>query len=140
MYNTNICNACLQNHRITILPVLNPDTCPFQCTVKHVKEHSECPHTDCYKTVSIDDKQLRWFQAILDTIFKEYHSVNTPEVESVPGGEGKLYVTSLTGESLEFDYAPTLTVLDVMKQIQLTLGHATNKQKLLYNETELKVL
>jgi hypothetical protein len=112
--------------------------------VKTVKEKSVCPFEGCDQKVQLTDKKIRWFQAILDNMFKEYDAGGHAEVDSqsVPNplfAGGIITISVLTGESMAVPYDPNLQVLHLKRQITKTMSHPVDKQKLLYMDKELAV-
>ena len=112
--------------------------------MKKVKETSECPHQGCDQQVKLTDKKIKWFQAILDDMFKEYNDDANEEVHSLTlpnplHAGGILTISVLTGESMAVPYDPNLQVLQLKKQISKTMNHPVDKQKLLYKDGELPV-
>lgn len=109
-----------------------------------MKETSTCPHPGCNQPVKLSDKQIQWFQAILDDMFKEYDS-GDPDAGACQGiphplfASGILTITVLTGESMTIPYDPNMEVLQLKRQISNSMNHEVGKQKLLYNEKELIV-
>lgn len=110
----------------------------FQCVVSFCKEKKQCPHPGCSISITKDSPTIRWFQAILEEMFREYETNYTPPA---PKGSGKevLNVTVLNGDATIIPYASTMTVLDVKHQIDYKLKIPQNKQKLLFKEKEVQV-
>ena len=85
---------------------------------------------------------MKLFQAILDKMFKEY-SVNvemdTPPTHGDAGKSNSLSISLLTGESIDVPYSSSMEVLELKREIMKKLNHDIGKQRLLYNDKELKV-
>ncbi|XP_053405687.1 uncharacterized protein LOC128559012 [Mercenaria mercenaria] len=114
----------------------------IQCTLKAAKETSKCPQPGCNQPVKLADRKMRWFQAILDDMFKDYgvdDSINeSPADQNALYAGGILTITVLTGESMAVQYDPNMEVLQLKSKIRLTMNHPIHKQKLLYKDKELK--
>jgi hypothetical protein len=109
-----------------------------------VKETSTCPYQGCGQKVQLTDKKIRWFQAILDDMFKEYDAGGhgefvSPSVPNPLFAGGIITISVLTGESMAVPYDPNLQVLQLKRQISKTMNHQVDKQKLLYMDKELAV-
>ncbi|XP_060594249.1 uncharacterized protein LOC132748655 [Ruditapes philippinarum] len=120
----------------------HPSLFCLRCTVKTVKETSTCPYQGCGQKVQLTDKKIRWFQAILDDMFKEYDAGDHEDFDSqsVPNSllaGGIITISVLTGESMAVPYDPNLQVLQLKMQISETMDHPVDKQKLLYMDKEL---
>jgi len=113
----------------------------LQCTVRHVKENACCPYKGCPTTANLTGRKMKLFQAILDKLFKEY-SVNV-DINTSPtkcdADKSTLTISLLTGESIEVPYSSSMEVLELKRNIMERLNHDINKQRLLYNDKELKV-
>ncbi|KAL3859945.1 hypothetical protein ACJMK2_010124 [Sinanodonta woodiana] len=102
----------------------------LKCTINHVKQNRSCPEMGCNQKISPEDCRLKLFEAILSEMFTEYTASYTPEVSIY--GLRTLYVTMLTGESINVPYSPYMTVSQLKQEIYEKLNHDTSKQKLLY--------
>ncbi|XP_045161189.2 uncharacterized protein LOC123526204 isoform X2 [Mercenaria mercenaria] len=113
----------------------------LRCTLKAVKETSKCPHPGCIQSVQMSDKKMRWFQEILDDMFKEYEADDSvddsPTIQNTLYAGGILTITVLTGESIAVPYDPNMEVLQLKRKISQAMNHAVEKQKLLYKDKEL---
>ncbi|OWF52740.1 hypothetical protein KP79_PYT06322 [Mizuhopecten yessoensis] len=107
----------------------------LQCVVEYVKKEKSCPFTGCQESVDPDGHTMKLLEANLDAMFTVYESSYTPSV--VTQGSELIHVTVLTGESVSVPYYSTMTVLQLKENIKLRLKHDVNKQKLIYNNTEL---
>ncbi|KAH3751692.1 hypothetical protein DPMN_186261 [Dreissena polymorpha] len=119
----------------------HPILCCLRCTMKAVKDTSKCPHPDCNQPAKLADPTLKFFQAILDDMFKMYDVTDdyvptfTPNVSGL--NNGRLTVSLLTGESVTIPFNPNMDVLELKLKVQQELKHDVNKQKLLYRDKEL---
>ncbi|KAH3699646.1 hypothetical protein DPMN_074606 [Dreissena polymorpha] len=117
----------------------HPILCCLRCTMKAVKETSKCPHPDCNQPATLADPTLKFFQAILDGMFKMYDVTDDyiPTTPSVVSGlkNGRLTISLLTGESFTiYEFNPNMEVLELKSNVQQKLKHDVNKQKLLYRD------
>ncbi|WAR10219.1 hypothetical protein MAR_035295 [Mya arenaria] len=114
----------------------------YKCTIKSVEDSSTCPYPECGSSVKLTDNKPQYFQAILDDLFKEY-AVDDDDDTDVNGGAthfslgGTLTISLLTGESMAIPFTPSMEILQLKAKIMNQLKHDTNKQKLLYKDTEL---
>ena len=112
----------------------------FQCTIRHVKDNERCPYEGCLTKAKLTDKKLKLFQAILDKLFKEYSvNVDTGAAPDQGDADKTLTISLLTGESIEVPYSSSMEVLELKRKIMEQLNHDIIKQRLLYNDMELKV-
>ncbi|XP_067672823.1 uncharacterized protein [Haliotis asinina] len=111
----------------------------MRCVVAYVHEHEACPHPDCGETVANDSQMMEILQHTLKEMFRVYDTSYTPHVIPEGASEGVIQVTVLNGESITLPFKPDMTILKVKEEIQKELQHDVQKQKLLYNATELKV-
>lgn len=89
------------------------------------------------------DQKIRLFQAILDSMFKDY-SVDNDDNACAPmtafdQSKGRLTIALLTGESINVPFSSSMEVLDLKRWIKQDLNHDIEKQKLLYKDQELTV-
>ncbi|XP_046352754.2 uncharacterized protein LOC124132729 [Haliotis rufescens] len=111
----------------------------MRCVVAYVHQHEACPHPDCGETIATDSQMMEILQHTLKEMFRVYDSSYTPHVVSQGASEGVIQVTVLNGESMTLPFKPNMTILQMKEEIKNKLGHEVQKQKLLYNVTELKV-
>ncbi|KAK3579947.1 hypothetical protein CHS0354_020843 [Potamilus streckersoni] len=102
----------------------------LKCTINHMKQNRSCPEMGCNQKIFPEDSRLKLFEAILSEMFTEYTASYTPEVSI--SGLRTLYVTMLTGESINIPYNPYISVLQLKEEIYNKLKHDISKQKLLY--------
>ncbi|WAR10148.1 TERZ-like protein [Mya arenaria] len=111
----------------------------LRCTVNSVKINSSCPHPGCARTACISDERIRFFQAILDTKFKAYASselrMTNERADTVNRDAFK--VTLLTGENFKIDFDSGMTIDALKDRIATIVKVNPDRQKLLYNDTEL---
>ena len=114
----------------------------FKCTIKYAKEKSRCPYEGCPTKVGSSSEKIQLFQAILDSMFKEYSvdhdDISSPNASSGQTG-GRLTIRLLTGESIDVPYNASMEILELKHRIMQQLKHDIGKQKLLYKEKEMTV-
>lgn len=115
----------------------HPGFACLRCTIRSVKEKSCCPHPKCDRSASLDDTKVKWFQSILDHMFREYVADDVLEFTPDISGADTVTVTVLTGECMHANYSPSMTIYQLKEQIKMEMKHDPAKQKLLYNEKEL---
>lgn len=111
----------------------------LQCVVNFSHAERKCPHPGCYISVASDSPTVKWFEAILDEMFREYEAIYTPPAEK---GSGKeiLNITVLNGDATQIPYSPSMSMFDVQRSIRDKLHIPVNKQKILYNNKMVQVL
>jgi hypothetical protein len=55
-------------------------------------------------------------------------------------GSGKIYVTTISGESVTLSYYPLKKIFDIKKEVEKELRIPPEKQRLLYRNKESKVM
>ena len=55
-------------------------------------------------------------------------------------GSGNLYVTTISGESVTLSYSPYKKISDIKKEVENELKTPSEKQRLLFQNKELKVM
>ncbi|XP_078660319.1 uncharacterized protein LOC144904968 [Branchiostoma floridae x Branchiostoma belcheri] len=114
----------------------------FRCLIKVVEEQKKCPHPTCQKKVPSDCATLKEFQATVNRLFAEYTSTSTVDYTTAAGGASGgpqvISVAMMNGESISLSYNPSTTIHQIKLAIQQKLQHAEEKQRLMYNEVELK--
>eukprot|EP00058_Branchiostoma_floridae_P013932 XP_002599420.1 hypothetical protein BRAFLDRAFT_106563 [Branchiostoma floridae] len=114
----------------------------FRCLIKVVEQQKKCPHSICQAEVPANCERLKEFQATVNRLFAEYTSTSTVDYTTAAGGaSGGVKVVSvvmMNGESISLSYNPNTTIHQIKLQIQKQLHHNVEKQRLIYNEVELK--
>jgi len=112
--------------------------------VQNAKDNKRCPFPGCQTKAEPSHEKIRFFQAILDTMFKDYsiEDDNNDTVASISTdgqhGEG-LTIALLTGESVEVPYSPSMDVMELKRRVQMKLKLSIGKQRLMYQDKELTV-
>ena len=117
----------------------------FQCATASVKDSQKC--SQCDTTVNDDNVQFQKYIEILDFLFPVLadaksepvspDSSNSCSLSDIPSS---VVVTTLSGDCTTIQYNPNQTIQNLKDTITKHLGPPCNKQCLLYQETELKVL
>ena len=125
--------------------------------VAYIEENECCPVEDCREKVLKESEEMKWYRAILQTLFG---SDETDEEESDEDDDEKfrhfvddftnnpnqqlqnyhVTVGTLQGDEKELEYNRETTVLDFKYTVQKEFGPEPSKQKLLFNDKELKVI
>ncbi|XP_067672832.1 uncharacterized protein [Haliotis asinina] len=111
----------------------------MRCVIREVKEEKRCPYAECGTPVTSENRNIAIMQRTLDEMFREYTTEFTPLVIPEGGSQGVVRVAVLNGDSMTVNYRPSMTVLELKQAIQNKLKHDVQKQKLLYNDKEIKV-
>lgn len=114
----------------------HPSLVCLRCVVNFVKDKKQCPHETCTLAVDPDCENMKWFEAILREMFTEYTTEFATPI--IGPGDKVINITVLNGESMQLPYNPAMAVYEVKGQIQSRFNHDIAKQKLLYQEKELK--
>ncbi|CAH1258850.1 Hypp2091 [Branchiostoma lanceolatum] len=128
---------------VTILDTCrHPPLHCFRCLIKVVEQQKKCPHPTCPEKVPGDCARLKEFQATVNRLFAEYTSTSTVDYTTAAagasGGLQKISVVMMNGESISLSYNPSTTIYQIKLGIQQRLLHHVEKQRLIYNEVELK--
>ncbi|XP_035674620.1 uncharacterized protein LOC118414582 [Branchiostoma floridae] len=114
----------------------------FRCLIKVVEQQKKCPHPTCQAEVPGNCVRLKEFQATVNRLFAEYTSTSTVDYTTAAlgasGGAKVISVVMMNGESISLSYNPSTTIHQIKLQIQKQLHHNVEKQRLIYNEVELK--
>jgi hypothetical protein len=78
----------------------------------------------------------------LDFLFPPEEEVDESayQAECAAIGSGKIYVTTISGESVTLSYYSLKKIFDIKKEVENGLGTPPEKQRLLYRNKELKVM
>ena len=104
--------------------------------VQHVKNKGTCPHADCNEVVTSDSDNMKFVEAMLSSMFKEYATTYTKAV-AVSGQN--VMVSTLNGENVSIPYISSMTILELKQQIHQKIDVEVGKQKLVFNDKELTV-
>ena len=113
---------------------------PLQCVTKNVEKSHRC--SQCSQAVSTTDPRYLECLATLENLFPKYSAPDsTPEHAEMSSLETNqtISVVMLGGDSTVVEYKPSMTVHYLKSFVQIRLGPAPQKQRLLYKEQELKV-
>ncbi|XP_046855403.1 uncharacterized protein LOC124448402 [Xenia sp. Carnegie-2017] len=109
----------------------------LHCAVNCVKTYHKC--SQCEIIVEEDNKVYREYVETLEYLFpNEEEEMITENTENIKDG-GNIYVTTMSGESLMLSYHWNKRILDLKKEVQAGLKAEPEKQRLLYQNNELKV-
>lgn len=103
------------------------------------EKKKQCPHPSCSSSISPDSEMIQWCKAILEEMFKEYEADYTPQAIEDESANEILNVTVLNGDAIQMDYTSSMTMSNVMEQIETRLKIPPKNQKLLYDDKQLQV-
>ena len=88
-----------------------------------------------------DNEIYKEYLETLDFMFPpvEENDNSGSQAECVAIVSGKLYVTTMSGESATLSYDPYKKIRDVKKEVEEKLKASVGNQRLLYQNKELKV-
>lgn len=112
----------------------------LQCVTNHVEKFHKC--SQCPQAVNTSDSRYLECLATLEHLFPKYTTPDaTPEYAEMSSLESNqtISVVMLGGDSTVVEYKPSMTIQDLKNFVQIRLGPAPQKQRLLYKEQELKV-
>ena len=112
----------------------------LQCVANHVEKFHKC--SQCLQAVSTSDPRYLECLATLKNLFPKYTTPDaTPEYAEMSSLESNqtISVVMLGGDSTVVEYKPSMTIHYLKSFVQIRLGPAPQKQRLLYKEQELKV-
>ncbi|XP_060561270.1 uncharacterized protein LOC132721041 [Ruditapes philippinarum] len=111
----------------------------LRCTISHVEKTNKCPYPGCNQDVKEDDSKLNFFRAMVNTMFKEYEEVPEEHIDTPKDSvNGYITIITLTGHSIYVAYDSSMTIIDLKSKIAAKEKYPFEKQKLLYQNTELK--
>mgnify|MGYP002803909615 FL=1 len=111
----------------------------LDCATASVKKNKKC--SQCQNTVTEDNEVYKEYLETLDFLFppEEEHDESGYQAECAAIGSGKIYVTTISGESVTVTYFPHKTIMDIKKDVEKELKTSPDKQRLIYRNKELKV-
>ena len=88
-----------------------------------------------------DNEIYKEYLETLDFLFPPEEEVDESayQAECAAIGSGKIYVTTISGESVNLSYHPLKKIFDIKKEVENELKTPPEKQRLLYRNKELKV-
>ena len=112
----------------------------FKCAIASVKNNKKC--SQCANTVTEDNEIYKEYLETLDFLFppEEENDESGYQAECTAVGSGKIYVTTISGESVTLSYYPHKKIFDIKKEVENELKTPPEKQRLLYRNKELKVI
>lgn len=116
----------------------HPPLACLRCVVDFCQKNEKCPHPGCSISVPQNFPTIQWFKAILDEMFREYEAVYTPPAPKVTGKEN-LNITVLNGDSTHIPYYSFMPMSEVQMYINSKLNIPPNKQKILFEDKEVKI-
>ena len=100
-----------------------------------------CPTPGCGQSAKLSDKSLQRFQAIFETMFREYKPADANDHGAASAaGSCTITVNLMTGEGIQIPFHPTMTVQELKLTIQVRMNHDVKKQKLLFKELTVTTL
>ncbi|XP_046855302.1 uncharacterized protein LOC124448303 [Xenia sp. Carnegie-2017] len=110
----------------------------LECAIECVQKHHMC--SQCEIQVKKDNNVYREY---LETLEYLYPNEGEEEIieEKVENGQdsGNIFVTTMSGELLTLSYHRNKRIIDLKKEVQVGLKTEPEKQRLLYQNNELKV-
>ncbi len=109
-----------------------------------MKDHQKC--SQCGVQVTEDNEQYQQYVATLGFLFPTVAAVDDVNATGQSPGAtndeltSHIVITTLSGECTTLPYNPDQTILDLKGIVEQELKTPCNKQSLLYNDIELKVL
>ena len=87
-----------------------------------------------------DNERYQEYLETLDFLFppEEKHEEHNYQAEYSVTSSGKIYVTTISGESVTLPYSSIKRIFDIKKEIENELKTPPEKQRLLYRNKELK--
>ncbi|XP_068701782.1 uncharacterized protein [Montipora foliosa] len=111
----------------------------LRCVTKHVKQFHKC--SQCSEAVNTVNGRYLQCVATLESLFPKFTSPSAPEVvdsSALETGNNTISVVMLGGDSTVVAYRPLMTIQELKTYVQIKLGPAPEKQRLLFKEQELK--
>ncbi|CAB4045531.1 Ubiquitin-60S ribosomal L40, partial [Paramuricea clavata] len=110
------------------------------CATASVKNRKKC--SQCGNTATEDNEIYKEYLETLDFLFppeeEADESAYQAECAATGIGSGKIYVTTISGESVTLSYYPLKKIFDIKKEVEKELRTPPEKQRLLYRNKELK--
>lgn len=111
----------------------------LRCVTKYVEKHQKC--SQCPQAVKTSDPRYCEYLETLENLFPKYSApaATTENVEAISlVGNETISVVMLGGDSTVVPFRPSMTIQDLKNSVQIRLGPAPQKQRLLFKEKELK--
>lgn len=124
-----------------MLPCINIFLDCFKCATASVKKNKKC--SQCEERVTEDNEIYKEYLETLDFLFPPEEEKNNAINEVFAASNtvtGKIYVTTMSGESVTLSYYPNKKIFDIKREIASKLKTPPEKQRLLYHNNELKVI
>ncbi|XP_060554251.1 uncharacterized protein LOC132715279 [Ruditapes philippinarum] len=84
---------------------------------------------------------VKFFQAKLDRMFVDYSKVLEENRKLMTGHGGPVFsVSAMNGDTAWIDYNPSMTIVELKREIETQLGIKESQQKILYKERGLKTV
>ena len=115
----------------------------FQCSIASVRDNNKC--SQCDSAVDENNTTYKEYIKVLNFLFPNEEDIDeddcdTSEMEITESCvEGEIKVTTLSGESAVIVYQPRKKILKIKSEVEEKFKIAPNKQRLLYQDKELKV-
>jgi hypothetical protein len=109
-----------------------------------VRDHHKC--SQCDVQVTEDNVQYKQYVKTLEFLFPiivtndDVNTAGQPLSPTADESTSRIVITTFTGECTTIVYEPDQTILSVKDIIEQEFKISCNKQSLLYNDIELKVL
>ena len=89
-----------------------------------------------------DNETYQEYLETLDFLFppEEEYADSDSQAEFSASSSGKIYVTTISGESVTLLYTPFKKIFDIKKEVENELKTPPDKQRLLFRNKELKVM
>ena len=107
-----------------------------------MRDHHKC--SECDVQVTEENVQYKQYVQTLEFLFPtvavddEVHTAGQ-SLDPTDESESHIVITTLSGECTTIVYNPNQTILSLKDIVEQELKTPSNKQSLLYNDTELKV-
>ncbi|XP_028413427.1 uncharacterized protein LOC114536292 isoform X2 [Dendronephthya gigantea] len=112
----------------------------LDCATESVKKNNKC--SQCETPVREDNEIYQEYLETLDFLFptiKESEDDGYHQAQCTAAVSGNIYVTTISGESATLSYNPHRKILDIKREVESQLKTPPEKQRLLYQNKELKV-
>ena len=112
----------------------------MKCVTASVRENNKC--SQCESEVKEDNETYQEYLETLDFLFppEEEYEDSDSQAEFSATSSGKIYVTTISGESVTLPYNPFKKIFDIKKEVENELKTPPDKQRLLFRNKELKVM
>ena len=110
----------------------------LQCVTSHWEQTKQCSH--CGNPVAESSLNLKKCFQTLKILFPEIHIMSSDSAATNSQvSHQKFTIVRLNGEAAEITYKPNLTIHQVKGLVKNALSVTPDKQRLVYNGTEMKV-